>query len=214
MPETPAPVPPILRWASEIRGQASALLHYSTNDYDRERARRLIAIAGEMTAGALDLPSAEVVATFEKQLDYLTPLSTADAAVFDTQGRILLIQRHDNQLWAMPGGACDFEETGAQAAVRELHEEVGVRGEALALLGVWDSRIHLSRSPLHHYSQVYLCRIIDGAPGISSEALAVDYFAPDTLPPLSPGHVTRVPIVCDIYRQWRTTGYFTPFFDR
>src|SRR4051812_48005834 len=161
MPDPSPPVPPIMRWASEIRGQAGALLRYATNDYDRERAHRLIAIAGEMMAGALDLPPAEVVAIFEKRLDYITPLTTADAAVFDAQGRILLIQRHDNQLWATPGGACDLEETAAAAAVRELHEEGGGRGEALAPLGVWDSRRHPAASPPPHHAHGFPCPILD-----------------------------------------------------
>ncbi len=210
----PPPGAPLVRWAGEIRGQASALLHYATNEYDRERARRLIAIAGEMMAAGLDLPPAEVVATFARRLDYLTPLSTADAAVFDADGRILLIQRHDTRLWAMPGGACEFEEPPAQSAVRELYEEVGVRGEVLAFLGVWDSRRHPSRSPLQLYLHVFLCRIVSGTPAPSAEALAVAYWAPDALPPLSPGHGSRVPTVCALYHEWQATGRFKPYFDR
>ncbi|HMA35257.1 MAG TPA: NUDIX hydrolase N-terminal domain-containing protein [Chloroflexia bacterium] len=210
---TAAPDPAILRWASEIRGHANMLLRYSTNAYDRERAHRLIAIAAEMMAAGLDLPAAAVAATFDRRLDYLTPLVTADAAVFDDAGRILLIQRHDNALWAMPGGACEVEETAAHTAVRELYEETGVRADALALLGVWSSRHHPSRSPFHFYGHVFLCRLVSGTPTTSPEALAVGYFAAQALPPLSPGHVSRVPTVCDLHRQWAATGCVAPFFD-
>jgi ADP-ribose pyrophosphatase YjhB (NUDIX family) len=207
-------IPPVLRWASEIRAQANALLRYATDDYDREREHRLLAIAAEMMALGLHLPPADVAATFDRRLDYLTPLAVADAAVFDAGSGILLIRRHDNGLWAMPGGACEVEETAAAGATRELFEEVGVRGEALALLGVWDSRRHESRSPFHLYHHVFLCRIVSGAPAPSAEATEVGYFAPDALPDLSPGHTVRVPMVCDLYRQWAATGYCTPYFDR
>ncbi len=203
----------IVRWAGEIRGQASALLHYATNEYDRERARRLIALAGEMMAAGLDLPAADVQAIFARRLDYLTPLSVADAAVFDDAGRILLLQRHDDALWATPGGACEFEESAAQTAVRELAEEVGVQGEAVALLGVWDSRRHPSRSPYQLYNHLFLCRIVAGTPATSPEALAVGWFAPDALPPLSGGHTVRVPQACALYQEWRATGHVTPYFD-
>jgi ADP-ribose pyrophosphatase YjhB (NUDIX family) len=208
------PDPAIVRWASEIRAQANALIHYATNDYDRERAHRLVAIAAEMMATGLDLPPAEVAATFDRKLGYITPYSTADAAVFDAAGRILLIRRHDSGLWAMPGGACEVEETLATAAVRELYEEVGVRAEALALFGVWDSRRHPSRAALHLYLHVVHCRIVEGTPAPSHEALEVGYFAPDALPPLHYGHGVRVPAACALYREWTTTGHFTPYFDR
>ncbi|HUS17674.1 MAG TPA: NUDIX hydrolase N-terminal domain-containing protein [Chloroflexia bacterium] len=206
--------PAVIRWASEIRAQANALLHYATNDYDRERAHRLVAIAAEMMAAGLHLPPAEVAAIFNRSLSYITPLSVVDAAVFDEAGRILLIKRHDTGLWAMPGGACEVEETAATAVVRELYEEVGVHAEALALFGVWDSRRHPSRSALHLYMHTFLCRIIAGTPAPSPEATEVGFFMPTDLPPLSYGHAVRVPAACTLYHDRITTGHFTPYFDR
>jgi ADP-ribose pyrophosphatase YjhB (NUDIX family) len=202
-----------LQWADEIRGHADSLLRYSTNPYDRERAHRLIAIAAEMTAAGLDLPPAAVAAAFERHVDYITPLSAADAAVFDDAGRILLMRRHDTGLWATPGGACEVGEPPAQTAVRELAEEVGVQAEPVTLLGVWDSRRHRSRSPLHLYHHIFLCRATSGTPTPSAEATEVGYFAPDDLPPLSGGHVSRVPMICDLYATWRAEGVVAPYFD-
>ena len=205
--------PPILRWARQVRGHANALLHFSTNEYDRERAHHLIANAAEMTATGLDLPAAEVLATFERHLDVFTPLSTVDAALFDAAGHILLMRRSDNGLWAMPGGACEVNETAAAGAVRELHEETGVEATALALLGVWDSRLHGSRSALHHYSHVFLCHHTAGTPHPTAEATEVGYFAATGLPALSYGHRTRVPQVCALYQTWVATGTCIPYFD-
>lgn len=206
--------PDIIRWAGEIRAQSNALLRYSTNEYDRDRARRLIGIAAEMMAAGLHLPPAEVAATFDRRIEMITPLSVADAAVFDDAGRILLMQRADNGLWAMPGGACEVGETVAASAVRELHEEVGLVGEAVALFGIWDSQRHPSRTSSHLYMHVFLCRVVSGTPGPSSEALAAGYFAPDALPPLSYGHTVRVPAACALYQTWRRDGYVVPYFDR
>ena len=213
MADEDAPDAELVRWASEIRGQAGALLHYSTNEYDRARAERLIALAAEMMAAGVGLPPAAVAAAFARHLDYITPLATADAAVFDAAGRILLMQRTDNRLWATPGGACEVEEPPAATALRELYEEVGVQAEAVALLGVWDSRLIRSRSPLHHYRHVFLCRAICGTPGPSHEALAVGYFAAGALPPLSPGHGVTVPIILALHAEWQATGHFRPYFD-
>ena len=47
------------------------------------------------------------------------------------------LRAHGSQ-WALPGGRCDAGETPAQAALRELHEEVGLGLAPDAVLGVLD----------------------------------------------------------------------------
>jgi len=69
-----------------------------------------------------------------------TPVTGGDAAIIDDEGRILLIQRADNGLWAMPGGALEVGETPAEGVVREALEETGVHCQPIALVGVFDSR--------------------------------------------------------------------------
>ena len=48
---------------------------------------------------------------------------SASAIVTDELGRILLINRRDNELWALPGGGHDIGETIEQTAIREVKEE-------------------------------------------------------------------------------------------
>jgi 8-oxo-dGTP pyrophosphatase MutT (NUDIX family) len=47
------------------------------------------------------------------------------------------LRAHRNQ-WALPGGRCDAGETSAQAALREMHEEVDLQLEPNAVLGLLD----------------------------------------------------------------------------
>lgn len=47
------------------------------------------------------------------------------------------LRRHANQ-WALPGGRIDGDETSQQAALRELHEEVGLQLTPDAVLGQLD----------------------------------------------------------------------------
>jgi 8-oxo-dGTP pyrophosphatase MutT (NUDIX family) len=56
-----------------------------------------------------------------------TLLLTATRLVLrDTSGRLLLIRRSDNGVWAVPAGAMELGESIADCAVRELWEETGL----------------------------------------------------------------------------------------
>jgi 8-oxo-dGTP pyrophosphatase MutT (NUDIX family) len=48
------------------------------------------------------------------------------AAVRNKNGELLMIERTDNGLWALPGGAQDLGESVVEAARREVHEETGI----------------------------------------------------------------------------------------
>jgi 8-oxo-dGTP pyrophosphatase MutT (NUDIX family) len=48
-------------------------------------------------------------------------------AVFDDRRRLLLVRRVDNGLWVLPGGKLELGESIAEAAVREVLEETGLR---------------------------------------------------------------------------------------
>jgi 8-oxo-dGTP pyrophosphatase MutT (NUDIX family) len=57
----------------------------------------------------------------------------------DDQGRILVVRKRGTTRYMLPGGKIETGETPAQAAIRELHEEVGavLDTEQLHFLGDW-----------------------------------------------------------------------------
>ena len=61
----------------------------------------------------------------------------ADETAFVLTRRTADLRAHRNQ-WALPGGRCDAGETPAQAALREMHEEVGLHLGPEAVLGLLD----------------------------------------------------------------------------
>jgi len=52
--------------------------------------------------------------------------SSAAVALYDANGRVLVVKAHYKKYWSLPGGIVDAGETPRQAAVRETREEVGL----------------------------------------------------------------------------------------
>src|SRR6185312_5516823 len=67
----------------------------------------------------------------------LTESEHGEGTTFLLTRRAATLRAHAAQ-WALPGGRCDEGETQAQAALRELHEELGLRLEEADVLGLLD----------------------------------------------------------------------------
>ncbi|MCX8528251.1 MAG: NUDIX domain-containing protein, partial [Candidatus Nanopelagicales bacterium] len=49
----------------------------------------------------------------------------AAVVIRDDAGRVLVVRKRGTSRFMLPGGKIEANETAAQAAIRELHEEVG-----------------------------------------------------------------------------------------
>ena len=96
-------------------------------------------IAGYCAAFAR-LPAGEPAPALERAAVAIALVATGDAsgatALLLTR-RAAELRAHGSQ-WALPGGRCDAGETPAEAALRELHEEVGLGLAPDAVLGLLD----------------------------------------------------------------------------
>ena len=64
-------------------------------------------------------------------------LPSVSAHVFDADGRMLLVRQRELEVWSTPGGMIEPDERPADAVVREVWEETGLRVEPLRLAGVY-----------------------------------------------------------------------------
>ena len=204
--------------ADELRAVAAMGLRFGTNGYDTERYEHVMRASARLVAAVESRSPDEIYTQFRDDLLHLSPLAGVEIAVFHAS-RLLLVQRRDDKLWALPGGLCEVGETLAQAAERELEEEAGIRGRATQLLGVFDSRLWQTRTKVHLYSAMFLVESEDqpmarvgprNSTGPKSETLDAGFFEENTLPELSQGHHIRVPTAFKIHRG----EILAPYFDK
>jgi 8-oxo-dGTP pyrophosphatase MutT (NUDIX family) len=122
--------------------------------------------------------------------------------VRDDEGRILLV-RHVEGRWQLPGGAVDPGETPSETARRECREELGAAVEPVRLAGVYGGPEHRIRyangDEAAWVATVFEARLVEGdpaAPG-DDEVDAIGWFRPEELPALPQTPATRA-IVADL----------------
>ena len=121
------------------------------------------------------------------------------AAIFNESGEILLEKRSDNGFWGMPGGRMDIGESYAQAIVREVFEETGLRVRVKRLVGLYSDP---SNHTIAHYpdgnviqnvTAFFECEGLSGEIRMSEESTDLSYFSMDALPENTlPGHRQRI----------------------
>lgn len=193
------PIPRWLEWAREIQAIAQTGLHYSADEYNRERYNRLMEIAAEMVSSHTHLDSAVVEEMFRKPIGYATPRVDVRAAVFRGD-KILLVQEKSDNGWTMPGGWADVGDVPSQAAERETWEESGFRVRAERLIGVYDANRTGSLELFHAYKLVFLCRLLEGEARPSFETSRVAFFAEDEIPAQLSGERTLPRHIKDAFR--------------
>src|SRR5579859_2931321 len=172
----------ILPLLDELQTIARNGLTYATDPYDRERYERLIEITSQYYGQALDLPPAEVRERLSAELGYITPKVGAASAIFDEDGRILLVRRADDGRWCLPCGWVDPNETPAEAAAREMKEETGLDARVLQLVNVFTRLPGAGYGPHTAVAIVYLCEVSGGTLQTSHESLDARYWRIEDVP--------------------------------
>ncbi|MCP2257950.1 ADP-ribose pyrophosphatase YjhB, NUDIX family [Streptoalloteichus tenebrarius] len=134
------------------------------------------------------------------------------AFVQDEHGRLLMIQRTDNDLWSIPGGAQDIGETIGRTVAREVKEETGIDVEPTSIIGVYTDPRHVIEytsdgEVRQEFSICFRATPIGGQLATSSESKRVHWVERERLPELTIHPSIRLRI--DHGFQRRSEPYFS-----
>jgi mutator protein MutT len=107
------------------------------------------------------------------------PIIGVGSVVFDRE-RVVLVRRGTAPgygRWSLPGGAVELGETAAEAAAREVQEEVGLQVEVGDLVAVidWISLDREGRVHFHYLLLDFLCPRTAGTLRAGGDVLACSY---------------------------------------
>ncbi|MGH2639149.1 MAG: NUDIX domain-containing protein [Rhabdochlamydiaceae bacterium] len=129
-----------------------------------------------------------------RRIDYLNDpdapkinriVPSASTIAMNQERKILLQQRSDTNVWALPGGAMEIGETIGQTAIRETKEETGLDVELDSIVGIYTNPHHVvafsNGEVRQQFSVCFACHIIGGSLQVSDESVAVGFFSPQEI---------------------------------
>jgi ADP-ribose pyrophosphatase YjhB (NUDIX family) len=189
----------LLDWARKVQAIAQNGLAFSHDPFDRERYSQLSQLVAQLLSAHLRIPLTTTRTFWEGEYGYATPKVDVRGGVFQSD-RVLLVRERSDGLWTLPGGWVDVNDAPSQAVEREIHEESGYQARAVKLAALVDKNRHPHPAGLHHiYKLFFVCELTGGAPAVSAETDAVEFFPVQALPPLSTGRVLA-PQIERLYR--------------
>ena len=101
-------------------------------------------------------------------------------------GQVLLIKRAkppEAGRWSLPGGTLELGETSAEAAIREVAEETGIKAEAVGILTAVDrvDRDQAGKVRYHYLLVDVVARYLSGDPVAADDAADAQWFDLDKL---------------------------------
>ena len=138
--------------------------------------------------------------------DYPRPAVTSDIAVLRLEEipEILLIQRKDSpfkDMWALPGGFMEMEESLEEAARRELLEETGIHAGELIRFDTYDTPGRDPRGRTITQVFVMIWKEEMGLPFAGSDAKALGWHELNDLPELAFDHAIIIGDVIAMIRE-------------
>ena len=158
------------------------------------------------------MPMSEYVRTLRAAMGHeRLLLPSVSALIYDDLGRLLLVRQRDGDAWSTPGGAIEFDETPADAVVRETWEETGLLVSVAQIFGIYGGRnfvVHYENGDEAQYVMIaFECAIRSGklrSDGI--ETTDVRFWGADESPRLAPWLKSMFPV----FLARKASAFFEP----
>jgi 8-oxo-dGTP diphosphatase len=120
-----------------------------------------------------------------EMIHYENPLPAVAVLVLNSEDQLLLVKRSVEPAkgtWCLPGGFIEVDESIEEAAVRELEEETGLKGEIEGLVDFFSQRSQHYRALLIFG---YRVKILGGELKAGDDAQEAGFYDLDKLPPIA-----------------------------
>ena len=173
---------------------AQSGLHFTQEEFDRERYEEIVQIATGLLALSASHSAEELRARWFVEDGYATPKIDVRGLIFRDDTVLLVKERSDGK-WPAPGGWADVNDAPAQAVEKEVEQESGFTARAVKLAAVYDRNKHGHPPYLFHaWKFFFLCEITGGQMRTSYETTDVAFMPLASLPELSLGRITAAQI--------------------
>jgi len=181
-----------LTHAKRLQAIASTGLHYTKDEFDRERYREIGEIANRMLAELGTVPIERIqglVSEYAK--GYATPKVDVRGALIE-DGKILLVRERSDNRWSLPGGFADVGRSASENVAKEIQEEAGITVSVRSLYAVrHKAKGSYEPDARDFYKLFFLCSREGTRPlAAGQETSEVGFFSRFQLPELSLARVT------------------------
>jgi len=201
-------MPSNLDLARRLFALSQSGLHFTPQEYDRERYREVAQIAADLLANESQHPSQKLHDTWFVEDGYATPKIDVRGAIY-RDDTVLLVRETMDGLWTLPGGWADVNDSPSSAVLKEIEQESGFTARVIKLAALYDRNGHEHPPHLFHaWKAFFICEITGGAPRFSNETDGVEFYPVADLPELSTGRSTAAQIrrmyEHHLHRDWPT----------
>lgn len=180
-----------LTYAKKLQSIASTGLHYTSDEFDKERYDEILQISLEMMSNLSNIPVEHIDEILSKHSKgHATPKVDVRGAVFK-DNQILLVKEKSDGLWTLPGGFADIGITASQNIEKEIKEEATLNVKAQKLYAIKHKASWAYKEDARDfYKLFFICKQLeDTLPKAGAEVSDVGFFSIDNIPPLSTGRV-------------------------
>jgi ADP-ribose pyrophosphatase YjhB (NUDIX family) len=203
----------ILDQIKKLKALADTGLVYATDGYNRDRYEQILEISLELMAQVGSTSIDELKMAFAPVVEYPTVKTDVRGLVLSPNKKQVLMARESSDgKWTLPGGWADVGDTPREAVVKEIFEETGITAKPVALLAVFDKRMHNHPpQPYYIYKMVILCEAVSGELKSGFDMAGAGYFDIANLPELSEDRILKNQVEL-VYKK-AVEGNFVAYFD-